>query len=145
MKILTIIVILTLAIWALACGASQHRDGDDPCGDFDLDVKKVWNAEIKLKVDIAIKQFGGEAGIGESEEIATQMDNITRDWVMLRESACRDHFKRQLITAEEYKAKVTCFDSFLQNVRMLVEALAGGDSPAVDKLLASSTELARCK
>jgi hypothetical protein len=131
-------------LWA-ACGSAQTGDNGDPCKDFELDVKKVWNAEIKLKVDIAIKQFGGEGGAGRSEEVATQMDNVTRDWVMLRESACRDHFKRQLITAKEYKAKVSCFDAFLQSLRTLITTIEGGDAAAVQEAQSASTELDQCR
>ena len=139
------ILFCLLTFLYVACGSAQSGGGDDKCKDFDLDVKKVWNAEIKLKVDIAIKQFGGEAGIGESEEVTTQMDNVTRDWVMLRESACRDHFKRQLITAEEYKAKVSCFDAFLQTLRTMLTAIESGDSTAMEQALTASTELEQCR
>ena len=140
-----IIIICVCAFLWVACGSAQSGGGDDKCKDFDLDVKKIWNAEIKLKMDIAIKQFGGEAGIGESFDVATRMDSVTRDWVMLRESACRDHFMRGLITAEEYKAKVTCFDAFLQTLRTTIAAIEGGDGAAVEQALTASTELEQCR
>ncbi len=137
--------VLLMAVLLSACGAKQSGSSDDPCKDFDLNVKKVWNAEVKLKVDIAVKQFGGEIGASKAEEITTKMDNITSDWVMLKESACQDHFKRNILTAEEYKAKAACFDAFLQNQRTMITALEGGDQSASDKLLTSSTGLGQCK
>lgn len=143
MRVITMVCALTF-LWT-ACGASQAGGEGDPCKDFDLDVKKVWNAEVRLKVDLAIQQLGGEAGVGGSEEVVTRMDDVTRDWVMLRESACNDHFKRKLITAEEYKGKVACFDAFLERLRTMIAALESGDGAAVEGTSASPGELDLCK
>ena len=107
------LIVLLLAVLVSGCGAKQSSGVDDPCRDFDMDVKEVWNGEIKLRVDIAVKKLGGEVGALKAEELSTKMDNVTRDWVMLKESACNDHFKRKIISAEEYKDKAACFDAFL--------------------------------
>jgi hypothetical protein len=138
-------ICIASALLVMACGGKQSGTNDDPCKDFDLDVQKVWNAEIKLKVDLAVKEIGGEAGVSEAEKVTTKMDTLTRDWVMLKESACQDHFKRQLITAEEYKQKAACFDAFLQQQRAVITALEGGDGAAIDKILEAQGELDPCK
>lgn len=118
---------------AIACGCGGAQEGAQTCSGFDLDVEKVWNAEVKAKV----MGYGGEIGGEMGQKIVTRMDNLTRDWVMLRESACRDH-QRGFLTDEEYKAKVKCFDAFLQNVRTMLTALeSGGDADAVSQILQS--------
>lgn len=118
-------------LFAVACGCGSSQEGSaQTCSGFDLDVEKVWNAEVKAKV----MGYGGEIGGGMSEKIVTRMDNLTRDWVMLRESACRDH-QRGFLSDEEYKAKVACFDTFLQNVRTMLTALEAGGGGAADQIL----------
>jgi len=134
-----------LAVWALlcavtcGCGAKQD-EGAQTCSGFDLDVEKVWNAEIKAKV----MGYGGEIGGEMGQKIATKMDNVTRDWVMLREAACRDH-QRGLLSDDEYKAQVKCFDVFLQNQRSLLSALeAGGGGDVASQILAGQ-EVSQCQ
>jgi hypothetical protein len=140
-----VLVLLALVLFSVGCGAGQPGDAETACRDFDLDVKKVWNAEVKLKVDAAVKNVSGELGASRSEAVATQMDSVTRDWVMLKESACLDHFKRGILSAEEYKAKVDCFDAFLRRQREMLTALNAGDASVVDRLLADSGDLVKCQ
>jgi hypothetical protein len=142
MKLVAIVLVSVLAV---GCGSRQPAGDGDPCSDFALDVEKVWNTDVRLKLDIAIKQFGAEGGVTQGEKVATQMDAVTRDWVMLRESACNDHLKRKLITAEEYRGKVACFDAFLERLRTMIAAIEAGDGTAVGDALAAPQELDRCK
>jgi len=89
-------------------------------------------------------QYGGEASTSVAQGATNKMDRITEDWVMLRTSTCKDHFIRKLISAEEYRAKVACFDAQLAHQRTLAEALATGaltDANAkLDTLLAEPAQ-----
>ena len=126
---------------AVACGCGAPQDGgEQTCSGFDLDVEKVWNAEIKAKV----MGYGGEIGGEMGQKIATKMDHVTRDWVMLREAACRDH-ERGLLTTDEYKAQVKCFDAFLQNQRSLLSALEAGGGADVANQLIAGQEVSQCQ
>lgn len=122
-----------LLVAAVGCGgASTHAQSAsgpaDPCSDFDLDVKKFWSAEVRAEV----LGYGGSVAGSNTSETITRLDDITRDWTMLRTAVCQDHFRRKLITAEEYRAKVSCFDAQLSRQRSLVEQLREGAGATVD-------------
>ena len=113
----------------LGCGgASKGIDsaGDDPCRDVHLAVERAWSARIKADV------MGYRGGISAEERmtIANKMDAMSEDWVRLRRSVCRDHFVRKLISVDEYKKQVRCFDARLDQQRKLVTLLKGGQAAA---------------
>lgn len=139
------ILILGMVVLTIGCAAKQPTTQADPCKDFDLDVQKIWNVSVKAKIEISMQEIGGEVGASKAEQVITKMDNLTRDWIMLKESACRDHFKRQLITVEEYKQKANCFDAYLQQQRTLINSIEGGDSVAVNSLLDADGVPEQCK
>jgi len=127
-----------------ACGGTQDPPGasDDPCADVDLDVQRVWSAEIRAEV----MGYGGAIGGMNREEVATRMDDVSRDWAMLRRSSCRDHFVRHLITAEDLAAKNRCLDGTLQKQRTLVEALrTPTPNVGAEQITSLSVELDGCR
>ncbi|HEU5076186.1 MAG TPA: hypothetical protein VFU02_18465 [Polyangiaceae bacterium] len=137
-----------------ACGGSSTPGANsavaDPCTDVDLDVKKVWSEETKVDLRAELMgQWGGELGTEvarqRAQSVETQMDDIARDWVMLRQSACLDHFKRGLGTDAEYQARVACFDSVLQHQRSALGALARDADAGVAALDDLNRELVTCR
>lgn len=117
--------LLLLAL--LACGGASkdvNAGGDDPCKDVDLAVEKVWSAGIKAEV----MGYGGGINAEERKKIANNMDAMSEDWVRLRRSVCRDHFVRKLISVDEYKKQVRCFDDRLDQQRNLVTLLKGSNT-----------------
>ena len=137
--------ILVVSVVLLACkarGGGSKDPSSDPCADFEVEVEKFWSASVKAKV----MQYGGEASTSVALGVTNKMDRITEDWVMLRTSTCKDHFARKLITADDYRAKVACFDAQLAKQRTLAETLGTGalaDADAeLDTLLA---EPAQCR
>jgi hypothetical protein len=135
--------VLVLCLLA-GCGGTQDPGGggDDPCADVELDVKRVWSAEIRAEV----VGYGGQIGGMTREEVATRMDDVSRDWAMLRRSACRDHFVRHLISAEDLAAKNRCLDGTLQKQRTLVESLRSPSAElSPDAMQSLSQDLDGCR
>lgn len=122
---------------ALACANAQPRAAADPCADFELEVERVWSAAIKAEV----MAKGGSIEVEQRSAVTNQMDRISEDWVRMRTSVCKDHFVRELISKDEYAARVRCFDDRLDRQRKLAELLEGGApasevEPAIDELIA---------
>lgn len=111
----------------------------DPCADFEVEVEKYWSASIRAQV----MNKGGELELEHRSGVANKMDRISEDWVMMRTSVCKDHFVRQLITKEQYAARVQCFDDRLERQRTLATALTGEAADltaiegALDELIAA--------
>ncbi len=138
-------ILIIIGLLAAGCGAGSNGAATaDPCADFELDVKKVWNAEARIRLSAAMKEISAGGSAVKEEEVVTKMDDVTRDWVMLKQSACNDHFKRGLLSAEEYRKKADCFDAFLQHVRAMLTALEKGDGVAADGLMTAPGELDQC-
>lgn len=132
---------LLLGVWIAcqACGGgdkparSTADTAVDPCSDFELDIKKVWSDDTKVKVNASLmNQWGGSLGVdvarSKAESVTTNLDHIASDWVMLRRSACLDHFKRKIGSDAEYQTRVACFDRVLQRQRTVqTEILQNAD------------------
>ena len=135
--------------WLVLCGcggssqpaAQAEKPPADPCADVELDVEKVWSASIRA-------EFLGKGGViaGETREaVATKLDALSRDWVMLRRSVCLDHYKREVISKQQYASRAACLDQNLQRQRSLIAALdAGGEVKLEGELKSVSDEIGRC-
>lgn len=137
-----------LIAWVLvllaACASSPpppQSQAADPCADVELDVEKVWGASIRAE----FLGKGGEIAGETRQAVATKLDALSRDWVMLRRSVCLDHFKRQVISKDQYASRAACLDQTLQRQRSLIAALDAGGEPQPDAQLESiSDEIGRC-
>ena len=119
----------------------QGQPGSDPCADVELDVEKVWSAGIRAE----FLGKGGEIAGETRQAVATRLDALSRDWVMLRRSVCLDHFKRQVIDKQQYASRAQCLDQTLQRQRTLIAALdAGSEAQPESQLQALSDEIGRC-
>jgi hypothetical protein len=117
-RIALLLVLLSLA----ACPKSGTSSTPaDPCADFEVEVERYWSASVRAQV----MNKGGELELEQRSGVANKMDRISEDWVMMRTSVCKDHFVRQLITKEQYAARVQCFDDRLERQRTLATALTG--------------------
>jgi hypothetical protein len=136
-------VALSLVLLALsACprsGSTAAPGKQDPCADFQVEVDKYWSGSIRAQ----ILGKGGELEVETRTGVANKMDRISEDWVMMRTSVCKDHFVRELITKEQYAARVQCFDDRLERQRTLATALSNegadlaGIEGALDELIAA--------
>lgn len=131
-------VVLSLA----ACpksGSGTTRPAQDPCADFEVEVERFWSASVRAEA----MNRGGELEIERRSGVVNKMDRISEDWVMMRTSVCKDHFVRDLISKEQYAARVQCFDDRLERQRTLATALAGAGADlvsiegALDELIAA--------
>ena len=140
------VVLVGIGCWLLSCGggaapAQPAKSDSDPCADVELDVEKVWGASIRA-------EFLGKGGAiaGETRQaVATKLDALSRDWVMLRRSVCLDYFKREVISKQQYSSRAACLDQNLQRQRTLIAALdAGSEAQPDSQLKAVSDEIGRC-
>ncbi len=116
------------------CGGGQPPPpAADPCNDVELQVERVWSADVKAQV----LGYGGGVEATERQSVANKMDSISEDWVRLRLAVCNDFHKRKLITQDEYQRQVKCFDDRLDQQRRLVTMLKS-DAAGAGKL---ATEL----
>jgi hypothetical protein len=132
----------------VAC-ATRPGAAADRCADFELDVKRVWSQETKVRVEAKLlERWSGEGELevarARAEEVGTRMDRFAQSWVMMRQAVCNDHFKRGLLSAEDYRARVKCLDGALQRQNTLVQAMSGGEELAADALAGLDQELQRC-
>ena len=142
------LLLVCLALASTACAkprvGGQTAPGDDPCGDFEVQVERWWSASIRAEV----LERGGELELEKRSGVVTKLDRISEDWLMMRTSTCKDHFVRGLIDQDEYAARVRCFDDRLDRQRSLATALtAGGElaeiEGALDLLLAEPASCTR--
>lgn len=141
-------MVVSAALAASSCGPPDYgpaSQSDDPCRDFEFDAKRVWNADAEAKVDVAVKKFGAEWGVHHSREIVTKLDSASSDWIMLRESICRDYLVRKTITVDEYNRKTGCLDSYLVKVRTTLMAIELGADDAMDQLKNTANALDECR
>jgi hypothetical protein len=133
------LLLLTLTASCDKSGSSSKPPGQDPCADFEVEVEKYWSASIRAEV----MNKGGELEIEKRSGVVNKMDRISEDWVMMRTSVCKDHFVRELISKEQYAARVQCFDDRLERQRTLATALTGAGvdlaaiEGALDELIAA--------
>jgi hypothetical protein len=110
---------------SLACASEQRAtssaNASDPCADFQVQVERYWSASIRARA----LGHGGELELEKRSGVVTKLDRIAEDWVMMRTSVCKDHYVRALIDADEYAARVRCFDDRLDRQRTLATALTG--------------------
>lgn len=138
-RVAVLVLLGSLSACARSGSASTNPTAQDPCADFEVEVEKFWSASIRAEA----MQRGGELEIEKRSGVVNKMDRISEDWVMMRTSVCKDHFVRQLISKEQYAARVQCFDDRLERQRTLATALAGGGQElvaiegALDELIAA--------
>lgn len=122
------LVLITLPACVGSGSTSRSPASQDPCADFEVQVEKYWSASIKAQV----MDKRGAVELEKRSGVVTKMDRISEDWVMMRTAVCKDHFVRELITREQYAARVRCFDDRLERQRSLATTLAGIDDSGGD-------------
>lgn len=109
-----------------------------PCEDFELDVRRVWSSETKAEISAGIVGVGGEWGQRVVLDVTTRLDAVSRGWVLMKESVCKDHLVRKTLPAEAYNRIASCLDTVLVRQSTL---LAIAQSPSRDALSKMSETL----
>ena len=109
--------------------ASVER-GDD----FDKDVRVLWSRSTKIEVERRHPCVTGKYAESLSERVVTKMDAITRDWVMMQESVCKDTVVRKVTPAEVYTKVAACMRVALVSQRTLVEVMRSPNKEQVFEL-----------
>lgn len=136
---LAALLLVSLSACVGSGSTSKPPASQDPCADFEVEVEKFWSASVRAKA----MNHGGEIEIEKRSGVVNKMDRISEDWVMMRTSVCKDHFVRELITKEQYAARVQCFDDRLERQRTLATALTGAGADlatiegSLDELIAA--------
>ena len=147
MSRLRLLAILVLP--ALACQPKPSASpADEACNDFELDVRKSWNDETRIALRTEVMKWKGNAELEvakqEATVVETTMDTFTSDWVRLRKSACLDHFKRQVISAEDYEARAACYDEVLLRQRAVIQSTLAGEDTTVEAFTALAEAVNGC-
>ncbi len=147
-----LLVALALAGGAVASGCTtapitppphiQHPPStpkvSGPCEDFELDVTRVWSSETKAEISAGIVEVGGEWGQRVVLDVTTRLDAVSRGWVLMKQSVCKDHLVRKTLPAEAYNRISSCLDTVLVRQSTL---LAIAQSPSRDALSKMSETL----
>lgn len=140
---------LALPALALACQPkSTTSPADEACNDFELDVRKSWNDETRIALRGEVMKWKGDVELevakSQATQVETTMDNFASDWVRLRKSACLDHFKREVISAEDYQARAACYDEVLLRQRALVQSALAGEETTIEAFTALADAVSSC-
>ncbi len=149
-------LLLLVSLLALSCGGpdpkfarGNPRGKTGPCDDFEKDVDRFWSRSTKAEVRAGIIGATGEFARSLVERVVTKMDSVTRDWVMMQESVCKDTVVRKITTPEVYTKVAACMRVALVSQRTLVEAMRGPSREQVFKLddavLAIGRDNAECQ
>lgn len=126
----------------LACGGSAGEDASHPrpetsssskCRDFEQDVERYWSSSTRTEVRAGILSAGGSTAEQTAERVVTKMDSITRGWVMMQESVCKDCLERGLLSKEAYAQISACLRSALVGQRMLATTLTSPNAQLVQQ------------
>jgi len=132
-RVLPMLVVLVL----LSCGGPAPPPSsavkDPRCAGFELDVERVWNVEAKAEIKSRFIATGVVYAERMYESVVTQMDDATRDWVMLRESLCTDCLVRGLVPREVYAPVSLCYDTALIRQRTAITLFRSADAVTVEK------------
>ena len=105
------------------------------CGDFELDVHKVWSSSQKQQVHLGIISLGSEVFQETALHIETKMDELTRSWVMTQESICKDAVVRGAMPLETYNRMSVCLLTAFISARTLIASLSASSAPSVKAVM----------
>jgi len=128
--------LVALAVGGAGCGgatstteAGGGRGGGSDCASYQLEVERHWNAETRAGLraritrrDDEVGSAEGEVGWSESvvEQVTTQMDRTSEDWVRMREQLCLDR-EHDRIDAATYATRTECLDGWLRDLRAAIQ------------------------
>ncbi len=133
---------ILLVVWVavLSCAGPEPRFPGEaqaargPCDDFDKDVERHWSKSTRIEVRAGILSVTGDYAHTLVERVVTKMDHITRDWVLMQESVCKDTIVRKITPPEVYTKVAACMRVALVSQRTLVEAMRSPNKEQVFKL-----------
>lgn len=148
------VALALIGVLIAACGVSVPppplpTPQRDACSDFELDVDRFWSRDAHVKVKAGILQAGGSIDEVVVERVVTKMDQVSRDWVMMQESVCRDTVVRKVTPPEVYTKVSLCLRTALVSQRTVVEMMRAPTQRQVYKLdetlAAIGTDVASCQ
>ena len=107
---------------------------DNPCGDPEADVAKIWNKAERERVAGGMMQNGGVGAPRTVNAIDESMERLTENYIELRAKFCEAAYVAEEMPEPEYRAKVACLDKNLQRSLTHLDTLAVGESSAAADL-----------
>ena len=148
MKLMLYAIVATSAVAVSACGAPEGgtstAEGEDKaaaCEDFATDIERLWNDAEKGRVHAAVSDAGGDSPEGSAEAVITRVDELSHDWVLLKERFCKDAVIRQTITKEAYFKVSACLDNWLMSMRAIVRSLESAEGASAERATAALDNL----
>ncbi|HVH98686.1 MAG TPA: tetratricopeptide repeat protein [Enhygromyxa sp.] len=132
----TLLFSVPLALGLLGCDSETNTpdQSTDVCGDFDLDVQRIWSSSKRREVRDGLRSFAGETQVVNVDRIVTKLDAITSDWVMMNERACKDTLVRRTMPEEIYVRVSLCLNAALVQQRTLVTQLGAVDRTSYEHI-----------
>ena len=110
------------------------------CRDFELDAERVWSSRTRNEVHAGILSAGASVDRTIADRVVTKMDGITRNWVMMQETICKDCMERRVLSEEAYSKMSVCLRTALVSQQTLATAL---QAPTVDQVFRVDQSLAK--
>ncbi len=146
LKLTTLFFILLVAGTILGCGSSHPQKttpAPDPCN-FEGQARKVWNPEVKAELTLPLKILQGTFEAQEAEMLTTKLDLFTDDWISMRRSVCHEHLAGDIMSDDEYRAKVDCFNSILEIQQTIITIIKEEDRTVLEQISYLSQAIEPC-
>ncbi len=104
-----------------------------PCADFELDVERFWSRSSRAEVRAGLLAAGGSVDESVAGRVVTKLDELSRDWVMMQESVCKDTLVRKVTPPDVYTKVSMCLRTTLISQRTLVSSLRAPSREAAYK------------
>ncbi len=131
-------ILMLLSVFSWACRTPKPKPVVprviEPCDSFDSRVDEIWNDEVLEELGLTIKIYNGELGALDAEQIVTQMNSFSKEWVTLRNSACKNHNEPDSLSDDQYRRIVDCLDKALSDLEGRITEFKGGDVTALDSI-----------
>ncbi|MDJ0766493.1 MAG: tetratricopeptide repeat protein [Myxococcota bacterium] len=125
-------IILWVGLSIGACGSGQRdRSATALCRGGGSDVKRVWNSDVKKKVQAAIARVDLSYANYVGEQVTTQIDGFANSWMMQKQSLCKERVMGT-VTKVDYDLRSACYDSALLSLQAYSAYLSTADPRIID-------------
>ena len=144
-----LVLALSMGVTLASCKKNSTQPSPpDKCADNTIAVTKKEREEVRAIIKAKVLKWeaeaGGEVVRAKELEITNSMDRVLDDWARMRQAVCYDHFKREMITAEEYQTRVDCLNAILAQQRTFLQSLESPQADASAQLAEINNSITDC-
>jgi len=139
------VIILIVASFISACAGGslppplsppQPLPGDPAeCSVYRKGANDVWNRDVRTKIWTAFTEKQKEPAANTARIIITQMDYLTRDWIILTTDLCGKNMIDKGIETDALTNRIECYESAFVYLKTFIELLKDADAQTVDNCL----------